>query len=330
MAKGKFVKALIDMAEKSGLDMSEAARMQRAKDMGFDVENVMLHGTNNEFDAFDPNKYGENFGDAASKYGAFFTNSEKQANRYGDNIGEYLIGGKLKNINARNEIEEDYKYLVGKGEFNGSFDDFINDFAEKDPYGYYELGALENGLSSAKKEGFEGVNIDFSGMPNIYGSKQNVRVAFDPKNIRSVNAAFDPAKKESSNLLAGAATVGGIAGASTLAGAPQKSYADTLHDIVMSTKPTTREIMDAQKKREDYLAKIEALNDAKISSPDSNSAIDMANFSGEYNKYRKQHVNPVLDMLLPFGELPQEYFEKIGYGDEITMGDRINAILGIL
>ncbi|MCH7803096.1 MAG: hypothetical protein IH937_03350 [Acidobacteria bacterium] len=65
--------------------------------------------------------------------------------------------------------------------------------------------------------GFQGDTFKSSKLNphSINELKRNLAV-FDPKNVRSVNAAFDPAKRESSNLLAG---VTGIAGSTGLLGA---------------------------------------------------------------------------------------------------------------
>ena len=49
MGKLSKVKDLVDNA----LDMSREARMQRAKDMGFDTDTVWYHGTTESFSAFD-------------------------------------------------------------------------------------------------------------------------------------------------------------------------------------------------------------------------------------------------------------------------------------
>ena len=129
-----------------------------------------------------------------------------------------------------------------------------------------------------------------------------------------------------------AATIGGIGAGAALTATPQNSYADSLHDVVMKAKPSTREIMDAQRKREDYLKQIEMLNrdDNAIQAPESNAALSIASGMDKYNKERKKRLNPVLDFVLPAGELPVEYMTKIGYGDEITFKDRLNAVLGML
>jgi hypothetical protein len=62
----------------------------------------------------------------------------------------------------------------------------------------------------AKKEGFDGLrlqNFSDEGGWGQYNPTDHVLV-FNPSNIRSVNAAFDPASKESANILAGVGAVG--------------------------------------------------------------------------------------------------------------------------
>ena len=149
-------------------------------------------------------------------------------------------------------------------------------------------------------------------------------------------AVLDPSilkiMERNGEKIAGAAAIGGIGGGATLMATPQNSYADSLHDVVMKAKPTTKEIMDAQRKREDYLKQIEMLNrdDNAIQAPQSNAALSVASGMEKYNKERKKRLNPVIDFVLPAGELPVEYMQKIGYGDDITFKDRLNAVLGML
>jgi len=74
------------------------------------------------------------------------------------------------------------------------------------------------GIDELIGQGYDGLKL-----PDADG--QSTMVAFDPTQYRSVNAAFDPAKKESSNLLAGGASVG-LLGAGALATlAPQEAEA---------------------------------------------------------------------------------------------------------
>jgi hypothetical protein len=52
-------------------------------------------------------------------------------------------------------------------------------------------------INNLKEEGYDGIR-QFDSDGNVI--QMNV---FDPKNIRSTNAEFDPAKADSSNLLSG-------------------------------------------------------------------------------------------------------------------------------
>lgn len=296
MAKGKFVSSMIDMAEKAGLDMSEAARMARAKDMGFDTESTYYHGTLksdpiDELRSSQDGTYGKGVYLAPDEYGAEKYAGFGRVTQYGGSI--YPL--KVKNGKVWSVADQG----LPRDSFSGTNDDIVKEL---------------------KDRGYIGIDAP------------NERVVFDPQDIRSINAAFDPAKKDSSNLLAGAATIGGIGGGAALMAAPQNSYADSLHDVVMKAKPSTREIMDAQRKREDYLKQIEMLNrdDNAIQAPESNAALSVASGMDKYNKERKKRLNPVLDFILPAGELPVDYMTKLGYGDEITFKDRLNAVLGML
>jgi hypothetical protein len=57
----------------------------------------------------------------------------------------------------------------------------------------------------AKRQGYDQIQI--REMLDI-GGPQTQFIPLDPSNIRSVNAAFDPASKESANILAGVGAVG--------------------------------------------------------------------------------------------------------------------------
>ena len=75
----------------------------------------------------------------------------------------------------------------------------------------------------ANRFGFAGVRLP--GMAHTGGGTRHT-IVFDPKNIRSINAAFDPEKTDSSNLLASAAPV--AAGTAAAAGmmAPEDAQAN--------------------------------------------------------------------------------------------------------
>jgi hypothetical protein len=119
----------------SDLPMDLASRMARAKEMGFDTDRVLYHGTKSDFDEFAPTRgdYGE---------GVYLTPSSYIANQYAG----WTDGANVRPVYARGDLTE----------VNGG----------------------------------------------------NTVLVSDPSNIRSVNAAFDPAKIDSSNLLAANAKSG--------------------------------------------------------------------------------------------------------------------------
>lgn len=63
------------------LDMSQAARMQRAQEMGFDTSNVFFHGSGEDFDFFDPLKMGKTDEGWFGK-GFYFSPDPNVANQY--------------------------------------------------------------------------------------------------------------------------------------------------------------------------------------------------------------------------------------------------------
>ena len=338
MAKGKFVSSMIDMAEKAGLDMSEAARMARAREMGYDTDFPITHGSPSEtLDEIKKAKW--KGGDSGNRFDGIFGLSGDAGGFGKYNHTFYPRSGRVA---SHGDLDFDYDLSMNvlKKEYPDASEDQLDDL--------YRMAAEDKQASSNPLEDFgyddadasweaqrlrgriaEAHDFDAVAMNDEYGTSYLIPAG---SKARKIDAAFDPAKKDSSNILAGAATIGGIGGGAALMATPQNSYADSLHDVVMKAKPTTREIMDSQRKREDYLNQIEMLNreDKAIQAPQSETAISIADAMNSYNKGRKKHLNPILDLILPAGELPSEYMQKIAYGDEVTMADRIQAVLGAL
>jgi hypothetical protein len=260
---------------------------------------------------------GENY--PTSWQNAIYLGDEKLASNYGDVSGKFLVRNPLK-INAKEVLHDDYL----NAKTGDSYDEWLQSI--EDSFGIY--GFMEQGFTHfkdvAKKAGNDSVVIDFSGLP-----VKEKRVAFtsDPTAIRHVEAAFDPAKKDSSNLLAGAATIGGVGASAALT--PQDSYAGVAEGMGVNKIRTGREQLEAMRRREDYLAKIDMLNKDQIKAPNSEFGLGLSALAGQYNTARKQYVNPALDAILPAGELPQDYLEKLSYGDKITWQDRLKAVGGM-
>lgn len=160
-----------EAAVAKGLDMSTPARMQRAREMGFDTETVLYHGTGADIDAFNLS------GDGANGPGIYFALDPDAASAYANRRGE--------RANVLPVFLKSGKYATTQ-----QLDDLAKSLRAND-----SPQALDRSYASAverlKAEGFIGV-------------RDNKFVSiFDPSNIRSVHAAFDPDKAASPILTAG-------------------------------------------------------------------------------------------------------------------------------
>lgn len=189
MAKGKIAQQLAD--EISGiLDMSPESRMARAREMGFDTENVYYHGTSAEFDEFDPEKGGSVYGIEHDRGLSFFTSDRDEAAYNADQAHEALGGNPI--------IMENYIGLKNPLVIDSKGRNPVNFLDSKKEQIKYDLETKKN----ENEESYDGVIV----INNETGERA-VAVA-DPSLIRSTKAAFDPSKKHSRNLLAGGLPIG--------------------------------------------------------------------------------------------------------------------------
>lgn len=316
MAGGKFVKMLAETVQKSGLDMSEAARMQRAKDMGFSEgyqhtsKTRFIGGNGDDFGLPREEQFKSKYGGTYfSKIGETEVNEKGLAGEFGE-TSDYMLRGNNK-IDATwkgmsDEQKKEIKQIV-----DGQFSE--EDISEiREATGDYEWEPFDSFISGelwadAGRDAQDRVMNDilkkydlvrFKDNPT-YGVDSYSTVVRDPSQIRSVNAAFDPAQKESSNLMASAlpfATVGGVGLASTLSNDAQAAQG----------------------------------NVGSIQAPSKPGYLTVAQKAADYNRIRKERLHPLLDMALPVGELPDSLLRKMAYGDNITKNDFIMAALGIL
>lgn len=306
---GKLSKLIGDEV-KQILDMSDAARMQRAKDMGFDTENTYYHGTRAKIDQFNidsPVAHGRQYGK-----GVYVTKNKKVAGRYssGNEPLNLLTSAKLFDSESEDVVGSDASKAISK---------YLNENSNE---------VVKNHILSkikSYKGGFKGSDIDFEGLTKkeIFSSIDGISplhmtnaikelgydgislpdqsVIFDPKNIRRVDAAFDPAKKDSGNLLAGALPVGAIGAASMLS--PNESYAQTVNKQAMP--------------RPDDIGSIKA--------PVHPRAAQMAEY---FDRYNRAIENTPIGMVLP--EAPTDWANKLAYDGKTRIKDRIIAALGLL
>lgn len=147
--------------------------------MGFDAERTLYHGSagGQEIDAFNLDRAGSNAGSPRER-AIWFWDDPSHADRfvYDDNGGAVypaLARGKLKTI-----------------EMDG-----------------YNSNRMAREIAEAKAGGYDGLRVrgmdERDHLRKIEGGQPPDQIAvFDPSNIRSPHAAFDPAKSDSANLLA--------------------------------------------------------------------------------------------------------------------------------
>jgi hypothetical protein len=165
------------------------------------AEMVLYHGTTDKFDAFDPQKFGgqSSISESGGK-GVWLTSSPKVADFYGDMSAVTKSNRQFPNwddrsqaMAARQEISKGKQVmpLTVRGRLK-----------EIDMAGakYSQDMSLSKLADDARAEGFDGVRFrNFVDGPEV---ADHVLI-FDPSNIRSVNAAFDPDKAASPILTAG-------------------------------------------------------------------------------------------------------------------------------
>lgn len=205
-------------AKAKGLDMSTEARMARAKEMGFDTDTVLYHGTGADFDEFDPQRFGSSTRARSAKEGVWLTSSRDTAAGYSDlaasrkvqdlideaeaagRKGDWSRHDNLMEQAERLEFQEKQPPIVKELLAAGKLKTIDMEGAQYDP----QDTPLTEIIEQAKSEGFEGVklnNFSDEGAYGVYRPTTHVLI-FDPSNIRSVNAAFDPEYSDSAKLLA--------------------------------------------------------------------------------------------------------------------------------
>jgi hypothetical protein len=207
--------------------MSQAGRMGRAKEMGFDTETVLYHGTASDFDSFDLDALGSATGAKSADYGIYLTDNKRQADGYAwSAAGAIRRSGAIDDEAAKKSrvmqllVKGKYKVFDVDAETAKIADDIG---ISKEEYSNMPLSDRQALLGrwsewvgdlvrEAKSQKFDGVEIRGAvDDATLQDFPTNQRIVFDPSNIRSVTAAFDPEKSGSSTLLAAApfAAVGG-------------------------------------------------------------------------------------------------------------------------
>lgn len=204
--------------EQGGLGLpSNNTAMDRANAMGFDVDNTLYHGSPDknitEFN-IDSQKNHNIVGDAE---GVYFTPDVQQASMYSRQ--------KKKNFNDKQSPRgEIYKTIINQQNPLDITDDINNR-----PKGM--------SFSDAKKLALQKVDRSIHSGVVFRGDAYNKpeHIVFDTANIRSPDAAFDPLKRNSSNILAsagaGIVASGGLMGSDDADAGTAISYSDIFKPV---------------------------------------------------------------------------------------------------
>jgi len=217
-----------------GLDMNPEARMQRAQDQGYMPE-TLYHGTAQDIEAFDPAQYGGSVTKANSaKMGTWMSDDPTVAAGYARMAAEdapvqKLIdqsdaAGRKGNYDLQEKLISEAEALELGGDLvNAGGQNIIplrargNLFevdAEGATMGDLDDSQLFKWSQEAKAQGFDGLKIKNFSDNADYGTYTPAThyLIFDPKNIRSTNAEFDPEKMDSADLLSSVGTTSALRG----------------------------------------------------------------------------------------------------------------------
>ena len=200
-----------------GLLDDTASRMQRARDMGFDVD--AYHGTDAAVTEFMPLAKGRSTKAKSAKKAYWFSDDPETASGYADAATDSKVQSLIdqsyaaerkgdfdsaEKLMADAETLEQGTSLRGQNiipaKLRGKLKTVDMEGAKYDP----DDISLSKILADAESEGFEGVAFKNFSDEAGYGRYNPTThyAVFDPKNIRSRFAKFDPAKADSADLLA--------------------------------------------------------------------------------------------------------------------------------
>jgi len=247
---------------------SQSKRLARAKEQGFNTDTVYYHSTDKlegddldlegkEFTTLNPSTSGKLgpgvYASPTPAYTERYIRSASQAGDkqlgFGDNSRTLpiFVRGKIGDIKNYNSASDKAKGLLTK-EFKEI------DAASKNNE-FDEIMAFRQKLALQKRKAQE-VMVDdgFSGF-----QVSDEIVVFDPKNIRSVNAQFDPKNKDSSKILASAAPIAVGAGLLGLSGQSEAGPLKFLREGENLTQATERARLAWAISSDDKVAKAEYL-----------------------------------------------------------------------
>jgi hypothetical protein len=257
-----------------------------------------------DFDELDKLPSGPEFNALYDKYQADFR-AAKDIDSSDLHGTVYPVNTKTKNTFIPHRDGDLLEELMGKEYMDAGFSPSDGLPTTRDAYkdGSYLMYENPQVVDFLKSKGFDSMMLKESS-----GSKGYSTMAiFDPQDIRSAHATFDPAKTGSSNLLASNPVATAGAGILGLGAAAQSN--DTYADYSPSN-----------------LARLQSDDVGSIEAPQSMAASNIAGLMGSVNKVG--YDDPLLGMVA--SQLPSELMNKIAYNDKRGLLDYAKAYAGLL
>jgi hypothetical protein len=204
-----------EIAQKNAVKMlglhPENTAKDRAKAMGFDVENPMYHGTTSDISEFNSKEAAKKTGNVTSHFGTFLSDNPQEANRYAEGWGK--LGGNVLPAFAsmKKPFEMSYKDFdsLAMGAWNRmmrepgydpksqvNFGDMEGQRKAAESVEKHTAAAIQDVIKRKQElisKGHDGIVV------SIGGNKEYI--PFEPNKIRSPFAAFDPAEAHLGDLL---------------------------------------------------------------------------------------------------------------------------------
>ena len=281
------------------LPMDRGSRMERAREQGYDPEDIQYHGTQADIKEFIPSEYG------ALGPGVYTTPSTEMADMYAD----------LEDGSAI------YPLLTRKGSGTIGFDDYQ---ARNPDAAIMDMPEINYNLRNV--DGITGVE-DLASSHLRSAGDVPIRNTFDERDIRSVNAAFDPQYK-GGNILGGTAAT--AIGAGALMSPNDASAAIEDVDIFDEEAPMNRR-QRAQAQRERIAGDREPLlSGAQTANlvAGLTGAAGVADIFGEYPEFPEGDVS-VEEMILE-GQRGPSLAENLREGNYLSSGLQTLGVLPVV
>lgn len=178
---------MLARALESELPMDQASRLARAREMGFNVEQPLYHGTLNDISAFDLSRVRAT---GEPDVAVALSSSPHLASSYAG-ARDAASPWDWQSLENSTRVNADEGGNVVPTFVRGQY----MPVQQKD---WLSRARNADLLEQAKSLGFDGVDFTYT----AYNPPLREFLVSDPSNIRSANAAFDPAQSGSANLLA--------------------------------------------------------------------------------------------------------------------------------